>query len=332
MLIEICEAEAQPLKAIALGDFADRLTDRRRNWKLKETTQSLFLRGGNVDGAHTYSLNYLEYLEGAWARHHAVVLTPDIVWYTLLCELSMVVGMDPERFRHLFSEEADKQEIIIHSDDPVVMPIEGLIKMLEGLVPTDMAPFLPEFSTSTDRSRHAFHAAFCDMVSPYYEYSMLVCGIPAIEVFGTSEDWTRLRDAWLAMGTTILAGLEDYHRKVAQVLNAILMNISMPTTEFWENIFRLERCGSGSDTEAYGWFTDLFKESPSVRYVSNFSSHVATVKYKHLNTQKSYEMKVGLFAANLQRRFMIPHFGFLVYEKTEMVTTTDAERARLDAH
>lgn len=332
MLIEICEAEPQPLKPVGLTDFADRLTDRRRNWKLKETTQSLFLRAGNVDGSATYHLNYLEYLEGAWARHHSILLTPDIVWYTLLCELSQIVGADPERFRHLFSDRPDKQEIVIHSDDPVVMPVAGLIKMLEGLVPTDTAPFIPEFSTTTDRSRHAFHAAFCDMVSPYYNYSMMVCGIPAIEVLGTLEDWTLLRDAWLAMGSTVLDGMGDYHFRVVQILNGILMNISVPTTHFWKDIFRLERCGSGSDTEAFGWFTDLFCEAPTTRYVGNFSSHVATVKYKHLNTQKSYEMKVGLFPANLHGQVLVPNFGFLVYEKTDVVTVTDAEKARLDAN
>lgn len=328
MLIEICEAESQPLKAIALGDFADRLTDKRRNWKLKETTQSLFLRAGNVDGSQTYHLNYLEYLEGAWARHHSILITPDIVWYTLLCELSQIVGMDPERFRYLFSESDEKQEIVIHSDDPVVMPIEGLITMLESLVPTDTAPFIPEFSTSTDRSRHAFHAAFCDMVSPYYNYMMMVCGIPAIEVLGTSEDWTRVRDCWSAMKSTVLAGMGIYYVRVLQILNGILMNVAMPTPEFWKDIFRLERCGSGSDTEAHGWFTELFHEIPTTRYVSNFSSHVSTVKYKHLNTRKDYEMKVGLFPANLHGQVLVPNFGFLVYEKTETVTVTDAEKAR----
>jgi len=296
-----------------LADLDDRkLVD----WKEEKSTQSLFHQTDTVPEGDAYHKNFLLYLEKCWADHLGVVVTPDSIWYMLLCELAALVKGNPERYRTLFTESDGKQDIIVLSGSLVEMPLDVLVGSLKDYVPTDTEHFLPEFSTSTERSQHAFNAAFCDICSPYYNYMMLLCGFPYIDVRGTKEDYATIAAHWKALSGLI--GTNVWTEKVQQVLNEIVAHLDSP--EFWKKMFYLERCGSGSDVEAYGWITNLYREQPRTRYPSNFSPHVSIVKYKQLDTGKDYEMRVGLFCSRMEGDFLVPDYGYVIHEKTEQKT------------
>lgn len=257
-----------------------------------------------------YHKNYLDYLSRCWADHLGVVFTPDILWYTLLGELVLIVQKDVEKYRHLFSEKKEKQDIKIQTGDLIVMPLSLLIEELKDKVPTNTESFLPEFSTSTNRSKHAMRAMFCDMCSPYYNYMMFCCGIPAVDVRGEESDYQKIADNWNRLSD--LFDEQDYFYKVKSILQDVVKKKEDNT--FWKNMFHLERCGSGSQVEVKGWFSRLFKEYPQIGFPENFSTHVAKVSYEQLNTKKKYEMFDGLFYSHMNGDFLEPRFGFVVYE------------------
>lgn len=267
-----------------------------------------------------YHNNYMGYLERCWADHLVAVITPDIIWYTILCELTLLIAEQTETYRHLFTDSQEKKTITVLTGDPVVMPLDSLISELKKLVPTDVNLFLPNFSTSNERSIFAGYAAFCDMVSPYYNYCMYACGIPRIDVRGTKEDYAHLSDSWLKIYQLLskIKGADFDTFKWATKIMSLLPNISnnLENGDFWQKMFYLDECGSGSDVEVQGWWRDFYRKQPSVAYPDNFSTHVSNVSYKYLPNDQDYIMKSGLFFSNLEGEgILVPEFGRIVYEK-----------------
>jgi hypothetical protein len=293
----------------------ERFSGIQKNYSTRQRIQELFHVTNNLNGDY-YHANYMEYLETAWANHYGVVMTPDIMWHTLLSEAVQIVAEDPKRYATLFTETPDqKQTIIIRTPELVVMPLDVLIYSIKKLVPTNTDAFMPEFTTTTDAARFARYASFADLVSPYYNYMMLACGIPYVDVRGTKDDWQKVSDCWQVIAG-LLPGHEEYFASVQKVLRVIPLNLDNPT--FWLDMFRLEKCGSGSQTEAFGWFTDLFRNQPQhVRYVENFATHLAKVCYKQIDTNKKYEMYHGIVNSRLEGDCLEPDFASFIYHRPE---------------
>lgn len=304
--------------------FVERLSDLKYDYRTRQTTQSLFLRRANIAGdASLYHRNYLEYLQACWGDHLGIVITPDIVWFTLLSELAGLVREDAETYRSLFTREPEKQRIVVDTDDPVVMPLNRLVAALRDYVPTDTALFMPEFSTTSQRARHARYAAFCDLCSPYYNYGMLLCAFPAIQVQGDVDDWTRMAGQWKSLHETFSAihgseraRTERWMGNVQATLERCVDRIE--DSRWWEAMFKLERCGSGHQSEVSGWFRDFFRVQPKgPAYVQNFPTNVARVDYTEDAMQRDFQLQEGLFFSYQEGDFMVPDFGYTVHERLE---------------
>lgn len=292
-------------------------------YRLKQKIKRLLPVRDNLEAADYHHSNYMEYLETAWANHYGVVFTPDIMWYTLIGELVQIVADEPKKYAELFTTTPDqKQDIIIRSGDLEVMPINDLMEAIKRVVPTKTEVFLPEFSTTTERSRQAVYASFADIVSPYYNYSMFCCGIPYVDVRGTQDDWQKIVDNWEAVAK-LVPGHDDFFANSLNTLKEIVNQFDGPDPEFWKKMFYLKECGSGSQTELFGWFTEFFRKQPRPRFSENFSTHIAKVCYKQLNTNLEYEMYQGLFTSKLNGDLLEPEFGYIVYNRPEKPVVED---------
>ena len=262
--------------------------------------------------------NYLGYLEHAWANHQGVVLSPDVLWYTLLCESRLIIAEKPETYRKRFTTAASgKTDIKVPvGPDITRLPLDRIIAELKKKVPNSLTgTFLPDFSTTEPMAREAQYAAFADAVSPYYNYMTLACGIPMVRLEGTHDDWKKLKDRW-ALISDVLVTADAYCLGVFDVITQIVHQFVNPDPVFMKEMFYLKRCGSGHQTEAFGWFTKLFRNAPKhTRYVQNFSSHVSRVKYTNLDTGRKFQMQAGVFGSAIEDGFMIPKFGRLVFEE-----------------
>ncbi len=262
-------------------------------------------------------LNYMEYLQMAWGNHYSVILSPDIFWFILLNESAGHIKDNSEHYRSLFTTASEgKTDIVVPTMDPQLIDLNLIADELRKLVPTDIDIFIPRFSTSTPSSSFAFKAAFADAMSPYYNYMMLLCGIPKLQVQGTIEDWNQLSD-----GIEKLKGLLNkdesiigYFDRIKNVAKSIINNIETPNADFWKGMFSLDRCGSGSQVDVNGWIVDLYIKKPRPAYVNNFPTNVAKVSYTLINTGQKFEMKYGLFSSNNEDGFLVPDFGFIINE------------------
>lgn len=296
---------------------------------------------GKLPGA-VYHANYLSYLEFCWAQHYIPVLTPDILWYTLLCEIAGVIRTDPEAVRPLFSETTEKQRILVYSDDPEILPLDLIVDQLRRLVPSGADNYLPTFTTTTDSARFAHYAAFCDAVSPYYSYGMFMCGLPAVRILGTVRDYVTVAETWRNLPPLLWQRFPDFFAKVYALLEQVALNLDLArgdTTighdkarEFFRGMFVAKYCGSGSQIEISGWYTTFFREHvKGPRYASNFASHISRVEYDNVTTKREYVMLYGLFSSTLADGVATPEFSPLVFEPKSVVAEIKPSRDSEDA-
>jgi hypothetical protein len=288
-----------------LTDYSERMFRRRPGAVIEHPKLPLVTIPEYADAFHS---NYLEYLEICWGRHYGAVVSPHILWNVVLCELCTLIAEQPNKYRKLFTKSESKIEVSVPGD--TILNLSAIIECLRALVPTDSDLFMPKFTTSTQGSLIADRVAFCDMVSPYYSYSMYLCGIPKIRVDGTPQDWEDFQ--------TRLAKLAELLPDASKYLLRVKARIELMSTEdpaFWTKMFRLKECGSGHQATVEGWITEFFRKTPEgIAYVCNFPTCVSLAKYKQLETKQNYKLKTGLFASTLEDEILIPDFYQLIME------------------
>lgn len=296
-----------------------KMGDTKYNYEEDTHTRSMIPTHSDIEPSQDvagYQQNYMAYLTRCWADHYGVVVEPNHLWYTLLCELAVKVKADPETYRPIFTTSQEKQTIIVpYNGGSYVMNMDMLLTELEKHVPTDTAAFFPEFSTNNYRNRMAKYAAFADMASPYYDYIMLMCGFPSIDVQGSRDDWNLMASKWGGL-SKVFRPHSKWFARVQSVLNNCVKNFESP--EWWKGIYANKRCGSGSNVLVSGWYADLFYEKCSMPKLENFPACVSTVEYTSVNLHgtddvKVFRMKQGLFTYRLEDQTLIPNFGFILY-------------------
>lgn len=251
--------------------------------------------------------NYLGYLSMCWNRHYGIVISPTILWNMVLNNLAYKVNQEPETFRKYFSESDEKQEIKVMQGGNLI-DVKLLIAGLKGRIPSSMLEdSFPAFSTDTKKSVIADYTAFLDMVSPYYNYSMFLCGIPKVRVLGTDKDWSKLMFT-LGKVTALLPECQDYLITVANHV-ALIADNNCDFSDF----FRLDRCGSGSQVEVSGWIRDFFIEQPRVSYPENFISCISKIDYHNYNDDKDYRLYAGLFNSEIENGYLVPEFDNIYF-------------------
>jgi hypothetical protein len=112
-----------------------------------------------------------------------------------------------------------------------------------------------DFSTTTAESRIASQVALMDTYSNYFEYTLhCVCGIPAITLTGTPEDWQRMRERIEVLETF---DLRWWVARLRPILDEFIQTVKgNPNREFWQAIYKPKK--SYASALITGWITDLF--------------------------------------------------------------------------
>jgi hypothetical protein len=253
--------------------------------------------------------NYLTYLELCWRKHYGIVISPTILWNLVLNNFAHQVNKTPEKFRKYFTESEEKQEIIVQQGGNLI-DVNLIISEITSKIPSNiMENFFPKYTTDTEKSKIANYTAFLDMVSPYYNYGMLLCGIPKIKILGEKSDWLTMMYNLGAIVAQI-PEFEEYVFKVTSIIADIIYeNID------YSKFFTLERCGSGSQVMVSGWIINFFIEIPRIAYPENFISCVSKIDYKCYNDGNDYRLYAGLFTSIIEDGYLIPAFDNVYYKK-----------------
>lgn len=201
----------------------------------------------------------------AFSQHRPLVLSPDAVWLTIVQGLAQHVQQDPEGMRaKLGVTHAGKAELSVASaefagtspENPwpeLFHGLAGQVRKAVGPGPCDLVQ--ADFSTSGPVERAVSALALLDVYQRYFDYvCVCICGIPAVTLEGTADDWARLEQK--ARGLARL-GLEWWTGKLvpvcAQMAAAARGEVDLA---HWQRLYKV-REAYGTE-EFNGWLAWLF--------------------------------------------------------------------------
>jgi len=287
-----------------------------------------------------------------FAEHLPLALSPDLLMYLVLHEVSICVKQNPQDYAGLFTSRTDGQKQLIHvRHDGLILGNpkspwnEALGLFHAGLtdrVPSDvMKHALPSFSTHTVETQAASLVAFMDAASPYYDYRVMTkCGIPTIRLLGTPEDYVKLYESCLALSGLFAKHLKTYFSYLLPVLAVIKEQAagSPQDDAFWSSIYKPLHA-SGTD-DMTGWLSAFLNYTSSNGKVQEKPQHcydwakpqggwprgfprgeipchlnVVNFIWEYLGTEYPMEFIGGVLTRGNLDGFVTPHLGYAVIHK-----------------
>ena len=250
--------------------------------------------------------NFVEYLKIAYNTDYGIIIKPDFIWYTILCELSYMVRNNEEEVRKYFTYKKKKKIVLTgHNDSLIQMPIDQLVDLVFEHIPMDLKKedVIPGFTTSDDDSRFALSAAFLEMVSNYYTYDWVGCDYNKIKILGEPSDYELMLTSLDRFNRIV--PLQEYISIVKDAVRSIINN--WMDDDFWRNILWTKH-GYGGD-RVDGWIKLLFNEG---RY---WNAHLSQVEATELITNKTYVTVTGLLSSKVEDGYLVPNFERIIAEK-----------------
>lgn len=289
------------------------------DWK---TEEYIIRRTPNMDGVELVQAGPLWMVSNAYSHHQKITIAPHDIWYILLTEIASVIKGNVDACRPLFTRSPEKVTIMVQTDDVETINLDAVIQQLRGLVPVDMNVFLPEFTTDTLGAKYARNAAFCDAVQHYYNYMTFCCGIPAIKIAGTVEDWAKvdrqIREIGVMFSTLSVPGVSDWIDRVLRINDKITETLISGSADldFWSDIYTHKNIGSGGELTINGWITDLYISKPTLPKLENFPYSWSLVPYENAETGRKFTGVHGCFLSKRDSEgFMCADYAEVVVEK-----------------
>lgn len=140
----------------------------------------------------------------AYKRHFPLVLSPDMIWLTILQGVAQHIANHPESLRTKLVAHDTKLELVVptglaslpDTDEAMMAVTTTFVELINTHIQPDKRFLLrTEFSTTTDVERIAGAIVVMDTFQPYFDYVFrLICGIPAVTLEGTTQDWEFLAE------------------------------------------------------------------------------------------------------------------------------------------
>ena len=251
--------------------------------------------------------NFYKCLVQAYADHHPLVLSPDMVWLIISQGFSRYVNAHAEEMRDLLVFHEGEMELVVNSNNDILSPTGDWERLLNDFsiciannTKGELADLMTaDFTTTGITERIASQVSLMDVVKKYFIYTNIAagCGIPSITLEGSPNDWQKVLDK--------VRCLKKYHlEKWASDLEDILkefVNASKGSrnTSFWQNIVKKRRVDqlksnkgclpSINSTYLDGWFLKFFpneqgETKDSVMWDVDMPQEMVSVGFRHVLT------------------------------------------------
>jgi len=138
----------------------------------------------------------------AYQQHYPLVLSPDIIWLTILQGVAQHIANHHETLRSRLVSHQTKIELVVGTnptkiperDCEMLSATQAFVELVGKHVQPDKQFLLrTEFSTTTDVERIVGAVVLMDAFQPYFDYVFsIICGIPSVSLEGTPSDWKLL--------------------------------------------------------------------------------------------------------------------------------------------
>lgn len=205
----------------------------------------------------------------AYAEHRPLRLSPDMIWLLICQGVAQHVHANAEELRHHFVRHQGRAalEITIDSDwfhkgspeSPWPEVLELFSRSIADHIGDKHQWFVADFSTTGPAEKAASEVVLMDVVEKYFSYLLgrVVCGIPYIELEGTSDDWQSLSERAVRFRELGLQWwIDPLQNILQQFVAAVSGNVD---ARFWRSVYRVYQADEPCSSEtALGWFAVLF--------------------------------------------------------------------------
>jgi hypothetical protein len=292
-------------------------------WNMKDYSEFAGVVVRGLRDHQRTQTGFINVLAEAYSRHIGLVVNPHDIWFVMLTNVVCLVNKNAEQFKSIFTASATKEMLLVPQEHNTDINIDELIALLKAAAPVDISMFLPEFSDTTPEAKLAMAASVLDMAQHQYDYGMFCCGIPAIDLRGTREDWLamcvaidKITTAVNASGATqaAIVPVANYLAKALNIASNILESFDQDQTEFWRDIFTKENVGSGGDLKVNGWICDLYHNVKRGHLIRSFHDAVSKFPYKNVSTGQNFLMVHGAFGSNVEDGFITTVYDHITIE------------------
>ena len=271
--------------------------------------------------------NFYKCMVQAYADHHPLVLSPDIVWLIISQGFSRYVNAHAEEMRDLLVFHEGKMELVVNSNNDVLSPSGDWERLLNDFSTSisrntkgELADLMiADFTTTGITERIASQVSLMDVVKKFFIYTNISagCGIPSITLEGTPDDWQKVLDK--------VRSLKKYKlEKWASDLEDILMEFvkaskGKANKKFWKNIVKKRRVDqmksekgclpSINSTYLDGWFLKFFpnelgETKDSVMWDVDMPQEIVRVSFRHVYVEPDTGVPIDTIPMQLWAGFV----------------------------
>jgi hypothetical protein len=199
----------------------------------------------------------------AFQDHRPLRISPDMIWLLVCQGVANHVNAHADQLRPRVVRHLEKLQIDVRRDDfvkgspenPWPEVFSGFSAGVREHVGPAIDLFLPAFSTTGPAERAAAEVVLLDAVRSYFGYAFHTrCGIPAVTLEGTPEDWLSIAERAEAFAGF---GLERWVGVLTPILRQFV-RASQGDVDgaFWRSLYKLNDQSGGPVIT--GWVTAFF--------------------------------------------------------------------------
>ncbi|KAK4443601.1 hypothetical protein QBC34DRAFT_476948 [Podospora aff. communis PSN243] len=198
----------------------------------------------------------------AWSQHLHLAIEPDVVWLTILTQLSFYMRANQEKVKHVFDFAGPGPLEISEFPDWYLIMVTFYGAVTDRVGAEWVYEFIrPYFSTTSDNSIMASHIIMMGWErTEFVVDEVALCGLPSVRLDGELRDWEDILGR-LDRFATLGAEVEEYGRRLRPVLERIVESFERPGSEeakgFWNQVVLAEESGEcgGAGLNVSGWIT-----------------------------------------------------------------------------
>ena len=190
----------------------------------------------------------------AYSHHYKLRTSPDDWWFCVIKQVAEAIdrSAQQESVRKMFVDHEGKRSIEVTVDDPTIYTVNYswlFDQMAKGIkenvkVPEFVDGMTGDFGTTTPVQRIVSQITLMFSMKKYFDFKMILgCGIPAVEMLGSEEDWRKLTSKLKVLRTLLEPIENDLHLRsrwwdvVQEVFNNLLQTYQgKPDKKWWSHI------------------------------------------------------------------------------------------------
>ena len=179
---------------------------------------------------------FLTAIHEAYNHHWGVKTIPDDWWYTIIRTVAIAIDKNSKKneVRKYFVNHEGKKQLVVTIDRSNGIDYNYFFREMTKLVQSNIKvpgyvdTIRSDFSTSTSVHRISSEISIMSSMQEYFDYAMqFLCGIPFVELKGTEQDWSNLKQKFQKLKNMLQPiendiGLTDWWNKVEIILDKLI--------------------------------------------------------------------------------------------------------------